>query len=116
MENIFPNRRWLVIPITVTSSIDWSQVLEPNPQGLRISTDGEKTFVKYDITEVTASYTQSYVIAETGETGSYVVEKGVYGRPSIYTSSYSEYNYPEILDLLATPEWTKPITGSLNIN
>jgi len=108
MDNLFPNRRWLVIPTLITSSIDFSQVCETSPETLRLSTDENKTFVKYDVNVVTASYTQTFIIAETGETGSVFIEAGVYGRPSIYSSSYSEYTYPEILDVLATPEWTNP--------
>jgi hypothetical protein len=113
IENLYPDRRWLVIPTTITSSIDFTQVEETSINTLRLSVDGTETFVKYPITIVTASYTQSYVDNITGETGSYVVEAGVYGRPSIYTSSYHEYTYPEILDVLSTPEWTQPLTGSI---
>lgn len=109
IENLFPDRRWLVIPTTITGSIDFSQVEETSINTLRLSVDGTQTFVKYQITEITASYTQSYVNAETDETGSYIIEAGIYGRPSIYTSSYQEYTYPEILEILSTPEWTAPI-------
>lgn len=114
IENLYPDRRWLVIPTSITSSIDFTQVEETSIDTLRLSVDGTETFVKYAITDVTASYTQSYTDATTGETGSYVVEAGIYGRPSIYTSSYHEYTYPEILEVLSTPEWTLPLTGSLN--
>ncbi len=90
MNTIFPNRRWLVIPTTITESIDFNQVLEYSPASLRFSVDGTKTFVKYEINEVTASYTQSYISAETNQTGSYTVEAGIYGRPSIYSTEYPE--------------------------
>lgn len=113
IENLFPDRRWLIIPTTVIGSINFSQVEETSIETLRLSTDGSKTFIKYQITDITASYTQSYINAETGETSSYVVEAGIYGRPSIYTSSYQECTYPEILEILSTPEWTKPISGSV---
>ena len=110
MNNEFPNRRWLVIPTNVTNSIDFSQVLETTPTTLRLSVDQEKTFVKYDITIVTASYTASYINAETMQTESYTIEAGTYGRPSsIYNPIYPEYEYQPILDLLATPEWTAPM-------
>jgi len=109
MSEIFPNRRWLVIPITITGSIDFNQVIEYSTASLRLSIDKSKTFVKYDINEITASYTQSYVNAETNQTGSYIVEAGVYGRPSIYSSSYQEYNHQDILALLSTEEWSSPI-------
>lgn len=110
MNEILPNRRWLVIPTTITGSIDFDQVVEYSPESLRLSIDKSKTFIKYDINEVTASYTQSYISAETNQSGSYVVEAGIYGRPSIYSSSYQEYNHQDILALLNTEEWTSPIT------
>ena len=44
--------------------------------------------------------------AETGEEISILHEAGVYGRPSFYLDSYSEYTHSEILALLATDEWT----------
>lgn len=112
IENLYPDRRWLVIPTSITNSIDFSQVEESSIHTLRLSVDGTETFVKYPITDVTASYTQSYINPETHVTESYVVQAGIYGRPSIYSSSYSEYNYPEILTLLSTPEWTSPIVTS----
>lgn len=108
MSEIFSNRRWLVIPTAITGSIDFNQVVEYSPESLRFSVDGTQTFVKYEINEITASYTQSYINAETGETGSYIIEAGVYGRPSIYSPSYQEYNYQDILALLSTEEWTPP--------
>jgi hypothetical protein len=115
IENLFPDRRWLIIPTTITSSINFAEVEESSPETLRLSVDKTQTFVKYQITEVTASYTASYVDATTGETGSYVVEAGIYGRPSIYSSSYQECTYSEILHILSTPEWTLPLTGSMSI-
>ena len=107
--NYLENRRWLVIPVSITSSIDFTQVIETSPSTLRLSVDSEKTFVKYDISEVTASYTASYINAETGQEETYIVEAGIYGRPSIYSPIYPEYKHQEMLDLLVTPEWTKPL-------
>ena len=107
MNDEFPNRRWLVIPTNVTNSIDFSQVLETTPTTLRLSVDQEKTFVKYDINIITASYVVDYINPETMQSGSYTVEAGTYGRPSsIYSPIYPEYEYQPMLDLLATPEWT----------
>jgi hypothetical protein len=105
----FENRRWLVIPTTITGSVDFTQVLEASPETLRCSVDGTQTFVKYEVMIVTASYTQSFINPETLETGSYVVEAGTYGRPAIYSEEYAEYTHQEILELLATPEWTRPM-------
>ena len=109
METLFSNRRWLVLPTSLTGSVNYDQVLEYSQDSLRLSVDKTKTFVKYDIHEVTASYTNSFIEATTGNTGSYTVEAGVYGRPLIYSSEYTEYSHQEILALMATEEWTNPI-------
>ncbi len=106
MDNLFPDKRWLVIPTSITTSINFSQVEESSINTLRLSMDEQETFVKYLVTVVTASYTASYINAQTGETGSYIIEAGVYGRPDIYSSSYSEYEYQPMLELLTTPAWT----------
>ena len=45
---MFENRRWLVIPTSLTSSIDFNQVLESSVDTLRLSIDGSETFVKYE--------------------------------------------------------------------
>jgi hypothetical protein len=110
---MFENRRWLVIPAELTGSVDFTQVLEASPETLRYSVDKTETFVKYDVNIVTASYTQSFVDATTGNVESYVIEAGTYGRPSIYSEEYTEYAHQEILELLATPKWTTPLTGSM---
>ena len=104
----FENRRWLVLPSTLTGSINFTQVLEASPETLRYSVDKTETFVKYDITIVTASYTQSYYNPETHQSGSYIVQAGTYGRPDIYNGIYPEYMHQPMLDLLAGPEWTDP--------
>jgi hypothetical protein len=77
----YENRRYLIIPTSITGSIDFSQVGETSVDTLRLSVDGTKTFVKYHV-------------------GS---------RPSIYSSDYSEYTHPQILEVLSTEEWTVPM-------
>ena len=110
MDNIFPNRRWLIIPTSITGSIDFNQVIESETTSLRVSVDGTKTFVKYDVNEITESYTNTFVMAETNEEVTVTTNAGIYGRPSsIYSSEYPEYDYLEMTKLMATPEWTNPI-------
>lgn len=107
---MFENRRWLVIPTAITSSIDFNQVLESSADSLRLSIDGSQTFIKYEINEVTASYEEYYPDAEDPTliyTSS--IEAGIYGRPSLYSEEYTEYNHEEILNLLSTEAWTSPI-------
>jgi hypothetical protein len=106
---MFENRKWLVIPTSITSSINFNEVLESSLQSLRLSLDGSETFVKYDITEITSSYTTEYVNALTGQIASSSIEAGIYGRPSIYSSSYSEYDHQGILNLLTGSNWSSPI-------
>ena len=106
----FQNRRWLVIPTNMIGSIEFDQVLEASPNTLRLSVDGTKTFVKYEINVVPDDYTVTVPNPETGEESSYTVYAGTYGRPDIYSTEYPEYNHEEILQLLATPEWTQPMS------
>lgn len=76
---MYENRRYLVIPTSITGSINFEEVMETSIETLRLSVDGTQTFVKYDITN---------------------------GRPSIYSEIYTEYTHSEILDLLSTSDWT----------
>lgn len=105
----FANRRWLIIPTTLTGSIDFNQVLESSPESLRLSVDGTKTFVKYEINEILEDQTYTGINPETGEETTHTVLAGVYGRPSIYQEGDTEYTHEEILTILSTEEWTKPM-------
>lgn len=105
----FPNRRWLVIPATEVSNVDFNQVLESSAETLRYSVDGTETFVKYEVNVVEEDQTFTHVNPETGEEVTSTVAAGTYGRPSIYNGTYPEYNHEEILALLATEAWTAPM-------
>lgn len=105
----FPNRRWLVIPASEVANVDFNQVLESSADSLRYSVDGTETFVKYEVTVVEETYTQTFLDPETQEEITTTVEAGTYGRPSVYNGVYPEYNHEEILALLATEAWTAPI-------
>lgn len=105
----FPNRRWLVVPTSLTESIDFAQVLESSAEALRLSVDGTKTFIKYEINIVPEDYTVVVPNLETDTESSYIVTAGTYGRPTFYSEEYTEYNHEQILELLATPEWTHPM-------
>jgi hypothetical protein len=105
----YENRRYLIIPTTITGSIDFNQVYETSVETLRLSVDGLKTFVKYDVVVEPEDRTVTYINAETGEEETYTVTAGVYGRPSIYSPEYPEYTHLQILEVLATSEWTAPM-------
>ena len=105
----FPNRRWLIIPTTATGSIDFNQILESSPESLRLSVDGTKTFIKYEINEILEDQTYTIPNPETGQETSYTTLAGVYGRPHIYQEGDTEYNHEEILEILSTEEWSTPM-------
>lgn len=44
----FDNRKYVIIPTTEISKIDFDQVLETSASTLRLSVDGSLTFIKYD--------------------------------------------------------------------
>ena len=103
----FENRRWLVIPTDKIDDINFDQVLQSNKESLRKSLDGTKTFIKYEITVIEEDFDTTVKDLETGEEITYTTKAGVFGRPSIYSEDYTEYNHEDMLALLATDEWTK---------
>ena len=105
----FQDRRWLVIPTSIIDTINFNEVRESSAESLRKSIDGTKTFIKYEIIEYKEDHVETFINAETGEEETNTIAAGVYGRPSVYSDEYTEYNHEDILALLATEEWTNPI-------
>lgn len=104
---MFENRRFLVIPAEMVDEVDFNQVLQTSKDTLRYSVDGTKTFVKYEVIVVEEDITHIYTSTETGEEITTVTKAGIYGRPSIWSEEMIEYTHPQMLELLATEEWTK---------
>jgi len=102
----FENRRWLVIPTSIIDDINFDEVLESNVDSLRKSLDESQTFVKYTVNVVEETYTETVENLETGEDVTTTIKAGVYGRPSVYSKDYTEYNHAEILALLSTEAWS----------
>jgi hypothetical protein len=69
-------KTYCIINSSDVSSVDFDQVLETSTDTLRYSVDGTKTFVKYED-----------------------------GQPSFLWGK-TEYTHEEILEVLATDEWT----------
>ena len=69
-------KTYCIINSSDVSSVDFDQVLETSSDTLRYSVDGTKTFVKYED-----------------------------GQPSFLWGK-TEYTHEEILEVLATHEWT----------
>ena len=78
---MFENRKWVIIGRDDVSSVDFSQVMETSADTLRYSTDGNKTFVKYE--------------------GS---------KPSFLTGK-TVYTHSQILTELAKDEWSEDDPG-----
>jgi len=76
----YENREFMIFNVSELPQIDFTQVCETSIDTVRKSIDGTKTFVKWD------GATPSSVEALTTKEG--------------------PYTYDEILNILATPEWT----------
>ena len=70
------SRKYVIINADEVDSVDFSQVDETSADTVRYSTDGTKTFVKYE------------------------------GEQPSFLSGKTEYTHSEILTILATDEWT----------
>ena len=78
----YENREFMIFSITELDQIDFTQVQETSAETVRKSVDGLKTFVKWD-----------------GAMPQCVQD---------LTTKEGPYTYDEILQILATPEWTDP--------
>lgn len=73
----------MIFDVTELSQIDFTQVLETSADTVRTSVDGTKTFVKWDGENIPSS-----------------VES--------LTTKVGPYTYTEIIEILATEEWSTP--------
>jgi hypothetical protein len=80
----YENREFMIFNVSELPNIDFTQVLETSEETVRKSVDQTKTFVKWD-----------------GEMPECV---------STLTTKEGPYTYDEILVILSTPEWSKPMT------
>lgn len=82
----YEHRQFMVFSVSELSNINFNEVLETSADTVRKNVDGTKTFVKWD-----------------GETIPPSVDS--------LTTKEGPYTYDEILELLATSEWTNPNGG-----
>jgi len=82
LQGEYDGRKFMIFSVTELNQIDFTQVLETSEDTVRKSVDGSKTFVKWDD-----------MIPEC---------------VSNLTTKEGPYTYEEILEILATPEWTDP--------
>ena len=81
--NDYENREFMIFNVSELPNIDFTKVLETSEETVRKSVDETKTFVKWD-----------------GEMPECV---------STLTTKEGPYTYDEILTILSTSEWTKPM-------
>jgi hypothetical protein len=79
----YENREFMIFNVSELPQIDFTQVLETSIDTVRKSVDETKTFVKWDGITIPSSVDS-------------------------LTTKEGPYTYSEILDILATPEWTDP--------
>ena len=83
MTQDYENRQFMIFNVSELNKIDFTTVLETSIDTVRKSVDQTKTFVKWD-----------------GEMPECV---------STLTTKEGPYTYDEILTILSTSEWTKPM-------
>ena len=86
---MYQTRQFIIFNLSEIDKIDFSQVLETSVSTLRVSVDGTKSFIKWD-----------------GSEPSFI---------SLLATSEGPYTYEEILQILNTPEWTKPLQVPMTI-
>ena len=82
LQGEYDGRKFMIFSVSQLDQIDFTQVLETSEDTVRKSVDGSKTFVKWDD----------------------MMPECV----SNLTTKEGPYTYEEILEILATPEWTDP--------
>lgn len=83
MHSEYDHRHFMIFNVSELDKIDFTQVLETSIETVRKSVDETKTFVKWDGEETPSSI-------ET------------------LTTKEGPYSYDEIVEILATEEWTPP--------
>ena len=84
---MYENRSYVIFSTSELDKINFDEVLETSADTVRRSVDGTKTFVKWDDGQEPPPSVQS------------LTTKGPY------------LTHDEILDILATPEWTAPMVA-----
>jgi hypothetical protein len=79
----YNDRQFIIFPVTEISKVDFTQILETSEETVRKSVDGTRTFIKWD-TEEQPAFVDTLLDIE------------------------GPYTYDEIVDILATEEWSLP--------
>jgi hypothetical protein len=79
----YTNREFMIFDVSELNKIDFGQVFETSADTVRLSTDGTKTFVKWDGIIIPLSVDS-------------------------LTTKEGPYTYEEMLSILSTEEWSGP--------
>ena len=83
VEEQYDNREFMIFEVSELDQIDFNEVFETSIDTVRKSVDETKTFVKWDGTTIPSSV-------------------------AALTTKEGPYTYNEMLEILATPEWSDP--------
>lgn len=89
---MYNNREYMIVDASQVSAVNFEQVLETSPETLRYSVDRSLTFFKWDI-------------AINSDIPSSIADI-----PEQYKQG--PYTHEEMIEILATPTWSQPMTGS----
>jgi hypothetical protein len=84
---MYENRQFAIFSVTELNQIDFTEVLETSAETVRVSTDGTKTFVKWENGEAVPPSVQAL------------------------TTIQGFYTYEEMLDILSGEEWVSIMEG-----
>lgn len=82
---MYNDRKFMIFNVSELGNIDFNQVQETSAETVRVSVNGTKTFVKWDGEDIPTSVNS-------------------------LTTKQGPYTYTEILEILATLEWTNPLS------
>lgn len=84
----YEHRQFMIFNVSELPNIDFNQVLEQSQDTVRKSTGDTKALIKWEGDTIPSSVNS-------------------------LTTKEGPYNYTEILAILSTPEWNKPLTYSI---
>ena len=113
------NRQYMIFSLSEVGLIDFNEVLQTSAETLRKSTDGTKSFVKWESKIIADSIDASLMIPaldENGQIAQLEYTPPVETTPELYipdsikalTTKEGPYSHSEILSILTGTDWTDP--------
>ena len=106
---MYDSRKYLILPVTELSKVDFSLVSETSADTVRKSVDGTKTFVKWE----QAPYDPTPYEITNPETNEIETIYPQEPQPPAFVADIvgaeGPYTHEEILTILATEEWSAPM-------